>query len=212
MFEAAAHWNCNLQLNVGSSKPLQTFGILSQSHRVITLTQLRKYCTTFTLRRLPFGIHFSICWRASSPWRPHYKSYQWCLNSHTFFDPWHSIENCLKHWVEGIFRFYDQYTRGRKKRKKERQVRERETTRCNTAKPSKPRPNMAAPMSRHTARETSVVNSDPEAELMRNGTHIDRKMGGGGGGGVQAGVTEVPLLISLTPYRDAKPAHTEGSK
>ena len=69
---------------------------------------------------------------------------------------------------------------GGKKEKKERQVRERETTRCNTAKPSKPRPNMAAPMSRHTARETSVVNSDPEAELMRNGTHIDRKMGGGG--------------------------------
>ena len=76
-----------------------------------------------------------------------------------------------------------------KKEEEKRQVREREKTRCNTAKPSKPRPNMAAPKSRHTARET-VVNSDPETELMRNGTHIDRKMGGvrgGGGGGAGGG-------------------------
>ena len=55
----------------------------------------------------------------------------------------------LEQWVERVFQLYERHVR------KTSQARKHETTQCNTAKLNQPRPNMAAPRHRHTARETS---------------------------------------------------------
>ena len=84
---------------------------------------------------------------------------------HKFPDSRHWI-NCLEQWVLRVFRFHERYISGENS-----QARKRETTQCNTAKLTQPRPNMAAPMQQDTAREKRG-NMSCERPVTQIDTHV----------------------------------------